>query len=157
MNKKLIAAWCIACFVGLALLPRASAQVDVAVAVSVRNPMTNISLIDLRKIFSGEKRTWPGGLPIQLIVRAPGCHERQALLQLLNMTEGEYKQHWTSLVFRGEADAPPAVVPSSGMQREAAVAFPGSVTLVESSAVRSGMKVIKVDGLLPGASGYPLH
>jgi hypothetical protein len=157
-TKKIsIAAWCIVFLAGVALLPRAGAQEDIAVIVSLQNPAAGMSLADLRKIFAGDKRTWPGGLSIKLIVRGPGCHERLAMLKLLKMSESDYKSHWTAEVFRGEADSEPISVPSVGMQREAIVAFPGSITLVEAKSVKPGMKVIKLDGLLPGVPGYPLQ
>lgn len=125
--------------------------------VNLQNPATSMSLVDLRKVFAGDKRTWPGGLSIKLIVRTAGCHERLTMLKLLRMSESEYKLHWAAEVFRGEADAEPITVPSVGMQREAIVAFPGSITLVEAKSVKPGMKVVKLDGLLPGSPGYPLQ
>jgi len=166
MHNKSLAACCIAfCSIaivlGLASIPPAVAEgvapADIAVVVSLRNPITNISLVDLRRIFAGEKRTWPAGLPIKLLVRSPGCRERQVLLHLLNMSEGEYKQYWSAQILRGEANAEPAALPSVGMQKEAVILFPGSITLVDASDIKPGMKIIKVDGLLPGATGYPLH
>lgn len=42
-------------------------------------------------------------------------------------------------------------VPSVGMQKEALASFPGAITLVNVRDVKPGMKVIKIDGLLPGA------
>src|ERR1700722_20861178 len=135
----------------------AGAQEDIAVIVSLQNPAAGMSMADLRKIFAGDKRTWPGGLSIKVIVRGPGCHERLAMLKLLKMSESDYKSHWTAEVFRGEADSEPISVPSVGMQREAIVAFPGSITLVEAKSVKPGMKVIKLDGLLPGVPGHPLQ
>jgi hypothetical protein len=116
-------------------------------------------LSDLRKIFAGEKRSWPGGIPVKPIVRAPGCHERLVLLRLLGKSESEYKQYWTAQVFRGEADAEPLTVPSFGMVKEAAKVFPGAIGLVDPKDARPGMnmKVIKVDGRLPGDPEYPLH
>jgi hypothetical protein len=78
-------------------------------------------------------------------------------MKLLAMSESEYRQYWTAQVFRGEADAEPMTVPSIGMQKEALKAFPGAISLVNVRDVKPGMKVIKVDGLLPGAAGYPLH
>jgi hypothetical protein len=147
--------------VGLAVLlipPRASAQADdVAVVVNSGNSITNISLEELRKLFAGTKRSWTSGHPVRLITRGPGCHERLVLLKLVKMSESEYKQYWTAQVFRGDADAEPSVVPSVGMQREAIIAFSGGITLVNAPEVKPGMKVVKVDGLLPGAPGYPLH
>jgi hypothetical protein len=43
------------------------------------------------------------------------------------------------------------------MQKEAISVFPGAITLVEASEVKPGMKVVKLDGHLPGEPGYPLH
>jgi hypothetical protein len=142
----------------ISLVPRASAQVeDVAVVVNSDNAATNVSQSDLRKMLSGAKHVWPGGKPIKIVTRGPGCPERVVLLKLLAMSESEYKQYWTAQVFRGEADAEPVTVPSVGMQKEALKVFPGAISLVNAREIKPGMKVIKVDGLLPGESGYPLH
>jgi hypothetical protein len=146
---------------GLAILSTATQAIaqapDTAVVVSPDNPATNISLGDLRKFFAGAKRSWLGGRPVKLVTRGPGCPERLALLRLLAMSETEYKQYWTAQVFRGEADAEPLIVPSVGMQKEALTVFPGAISLVNAADLKPGMKVIKVDGLLPGATGYALH
>jgi phosphate transport system substrate-binding protein len=136
----------------------ASAQVaDVAVVVNPANPVGGISLTELRKIFAGEKRSWQGGLPMHPIVRAPGCHERVVLLRLLAMSESEYKQYWTAQVFRGEVGSEPLSVPSIGMQKEAMAVYSGAISLVDANDVKPGMKVVKIDGHLPGEPGYPLH
>lgn len=141
------------------ILPAAGQSMDVAVVVNSNNSVTNISLADLRKIWAGQKRSWPGGAPIKLIVRGPGCRERLTLLRILGMSESEYKQYWTAQVFRGEADAEPFVVPSFGMVKEALKVFPGGIALADARDVKPGMdlKVIKVEGHLPGESGYPVH
>jgi phosphate transport system substrate-binding protein len=143
---------------GLSLAPLANAQgTDVAVIVNPNNSVAAVTMTDLRKIFAGEKRSWPGGVPIKLIVRGPGCHERMVLLKLLGMSEGEYKEYWTAQVIRGEADAEPPIVPSSGMVREAVLVFPGGIGLIDAQNLKAGMKILKVDGHMPGEPGYPLH
>jgi hypothetical protein len=43
------------------------------------------------------------------------------------------------------------------MQKEALAAFPGAVALVDFQDVKPGMKVVRVDGRLPGDAGYPLN
>ena len=146
------------CLLGAALvqIPLAQEQ-GVAVVVNPKNPVSDITKSELRKIFAGEKRTWPGGLSIKLIVRVPGSYERVVLLRLLGMSESEYKQHWISQVFHGEAQAEPVALFSNGMQKEAIAAFPGAIALVALGDVKPGMKVLKVDGLLPDAPAYPLH
>src|SRR5580700_10665057 len=138
-------------------LPGMAQAEGVAVVVNSGNPAGNLSLGDLRKMFAGTKRSWPGGQAVKLITRGPGCPERAALLKLLAMSESEYKQYWTAQVFRGEADAEPLIVPSVGMQKEALKAFPGGISLVILRDLKPEMKVLKVDNLLPGAPAYPLH
>lgn len=135
----------------------AQRRADVAVAVYADNPASALSLAELRKIFTGEKRNWPGGATIKLVVRAPGSHERAVLMKLLRMSESDYKQHWVAQVLRGEASGEPIVVPSVGMQREALITFPGAITLVDADDLKPGMKVLKIDGHLPGEPEYPLY
>ena len=130
---------------------------DVAVVVNDNNPVTKMSRAELRRIFAGEERSWASGLPIKVFVRLPGTHERGAMLKLLDMREGEYKQYWTSQVFRGEVQAPPFTLPSNGMQREALIAYPGAVALVSLEDVKPGMKVLRLEGRMPGEAGYALH
>jgi hypothetical protein len=151
-------AFFLCCLASLLSLPRASAQgADVAIVVNPESPVTNVSLADLRKIFAGEKRSWPGGAPVKLIVRGPGCHERLVLLRLMGVSESEYKKYWTAQVLRGEADAEPLAVPSFGMVKEAVKVFPGGIGMVNALDAKVGMHVIKVDGHLPGEAGYPVH
>jgi ABC-type phosphate transport system substrate-binding protein len=143
--------------IGPALVPISPAQnQDVAVVVNARNPVGYVTRAELRRIFSGEKRAWRG-LSIKIIVRAPGSIERLVLLRLLSMDESEYKRYWIAQVFRGEAQAEPVALFSNGMQKEAIAAFPGAIALVTLGDVKPGMKVLKVDGHLPGEPGYSLH
>jgi ABC-type phosphate transport system substrate-binding protein len=157
MNARSIFIPLLTFLAALAFTPMATAQADLAVVVPPENPVTNLSRGDLRKLLNGEKRTWPSGAPVKIIVRGPGCRERAALLKFLNQSETEYKQYWTAQVVRGEADAEPFVSPSLGMAIEAVRVLPGAITLVYVGDLKPGVKVVKVDGLLPGAPGYPLH
>ncbi len=158
MKTKSISILLLTALAGLVFIPRAAGQgEDVAAVVNPDNPASNLSQADLRKIFAGEKRTWDRGLRIKLIVRLPGCRERLVLLRLLGMSESEYKQYWAAQVFRGEADSEPFAAPSVGMQKEAMKVFPGAISLVNAEDVKPGMKIIKVDGRLPGTVGYPLR
>jgi hypothetical protein len=147
-------------FVGMVLTRSAAAQrFDFAVIVNPNNSATNVSTADLRKMFSGQKHSWPSGTPIKILVRGPGSRERMALLRILGMSESEYKQYWTAQVVRGEADAEPLILPSFGMTKEALKLFPGAIALADAGDPKPGMdmKVLKIDGHLPGEDGYPIH
>ena len=132
-------------------------QTDVAVVVSPENPVSSMTMPELRKLFAGEKRSWANGKAVRIFVRAEGTRERITLLKLLGMSESEYKQYWTAQVFRGEAQVEPVALPSNGMQKEAIATFPGGIALVAAQDVKPGMKVVKVNGRLPGKPEYPLH
>jgi len=129
----------------------------VAVVVNEKNPITNLSATELRRVLAGEKHFWTGGLPIRLFVRAPGANERDVLLKFLGMSESEYKRYWTAQVFRGDAQMEPVGLFSNGMQREAVVLYPGAVALVNLQDVKLGMKVLKIDGHMPAETGYPFN
>ena len=138
--------------------PRANAQNgSVAVIVSPSNSVSRVQMGELIKIFSGEKRTWPGGVPMKLFTRSAGTVEHDALLKLLKISETEYKQHWAGKIYQGEAQAEPVALPSNGMTREAMVAIPGAIALVLFTEVKPGMKVLRVNNKLPNEDGYPLQ
>jgi len=129
--------------------PCVAQNIDVAVVVNESNSVSMITMAQLRKVFSGEKRYWAGGIVVKLVVRAPGTHERLVLLKLLGMSESEYKQYWSSQVLRGEAQAEPLTLPSVGMQKEALTIFPGAIALTDLKDVKPSMKVLKLDGRMP--------
>src|ERR1700683_506373 len=163
MQTKLIIAriavlWVAVSLAGIAGLSSALAQSgSVAVVVNDKNPVTNVTISELRKLFTGQKHSWTGGMSVILFVRAPGADERVVLLRLLGMSEIEYKRFWSGQVFRGEAMAEPVALFSNGMQKEALASFAGRGALVNSQDVKPGMKIVKVDGHMPGEAAYPLN
>ena len=158
MSRESFIATLLTSLASLVLVFQAAAQSgDVAVVVSPDNPVTRVSSIELRKILAGEKRSWPSGRQIRIIVRAPGNHERLVLLKLLRISENQYQEYWAARVLRGEVDSEPVVVLSVGMQKEALRVFPDAITLVDAHDIKPGMKVLKVDGHLPGEPDYPVH
>jgi phosphate transport system substrate-binding protein len=132
-------------------------ETEVAVIVNPANPVEAISLADLRKIFAGEKQSWGSPGPISLFVRGPGAREREVLLsRVLKMNESEYQQHWVRKVYSGEAPRQPLALLSNGMQLEAIRAEKGAIALISVQDIHQGVKVVKVEGRVPGMNGYPL-
>jgi hypothetical protein len=73
------------------------------------------------------------------------------------MSESEFKQFWVAKIFRAEAATPPKIVYSNDMQYELVAAIPGAIAFVDARNVKPGLKVLKVDGRLPGERDYPLR
>jgi ABC-type phosphate transport system substrate-binding protein len=131
---------------------------DVAVIVNPKNNVDNLSMAELAKIFRGERQYWRTDLPVLLLLRTPGSYEREvALRSIFRMTESQYKQYWISRIMRAEATAPPAELYSSGMTKEGVSSISGSIACINASDVKPGVKVVRINGRLPGEAGYPLH
>ncbi len=97
-------------------------------------------------------------MPVVLLIRAPATAEREAVLKTIyRMTEPQFKQFWIAKIFRAETATPPKIVYSSDTTSQLVEAVPGAIAFMAASEVRPGLKVLKIDGLLPGEPGYPLH
>src|SRR5215467_11414250 len=129
---------------------RVSAQQggDVAVIVNPGNPIDSITTADLKKIFSGDKSSWGGGLTVAPFVRTAPARERDVLLKnVMKMTDGQYQEFWVKKVYSGSAAHEPLGLMSNGMQLEAIRSQKGGIALINLSDVKDGVKVIKVDGV----------
>jgi len=148
-------------FVSISLQPLAfdSARVvDVAVVVHPDTPVTNLTLAEARKVFLGNRQYWSTNIPVVLLIRAPVARERNVVLKTIyQMSESQFKQYWIAKIFRAEAASAPKVVYSNDMANELVTAIPGAIAFIDARDVRSGAKVLRVDGYLPGEPGYPLR
>ena len=112
----------------------------------------------LRKIFLGEVQFWGDNSRIVLLVRAPVARERDIVLsKIYRMGEAEFQQYWIAKVFRAEVSSKPKIVYSSGMTSELVTALPGAIGFLPADEVGPGMKVLRINGKLPGEAGYPLQ
>jgi ABC-type phosphate transport system substrate-binding protein len=138
--------------------PAAESGSAVAIVVRPDVPVDNLSFAELRRLMLGDRQYWSSNLKVTLLVRAPGARERDVVLKTIyQMSEAQFKQYWIAKVFRAEASSGPRIVYSTEMAAELAAAIPGAVAFVEASQVPKGLKVLKIDGRLPGEPGYVLR
>ncbi len=106
----------------------------------------------------GERQYWSSKLPVVLLIRAPVARERDVVLRVIyQMSEAQFKQYWVAKIFRAEAASPPKIVYSNDMQYELISGIPGAIGFIDARNVRPGLKVLRVDGHLPGDKEYPLR
>ena len=118
----------------------------------------NLSIAEARKIFMGDRQFWSSGLRVTLLIRAPVSRERDAVLKTIyQMSEVQFRQYWVAKVFRAEVASGPKIVYSNEMASDLVAQLPGAIAFVDASAVPKGVKVLKINGLLPGDKGYPLQ
>jgi ABC-type phosphate transport system substrate-binding protein len=148
----------VACLLGGPLAAPARASEDMAIIVHPTTPVEQLNFAEVRRIFLGERQYWNAGLPVVLIVRAPVARERQVVLnKIYGMTESQFKQYWITRIFRDEATSTPKVVYSNQTINELVGAIPGAISLVRADDIMPGVKVLRIDGALPGEGSYPLR
>jgi ABC-type phosphate transport system substrate-binding protein len=131
---------------------------DIAIVVRPDVPADNLSFAELRRLLLGDRQFWSSSLRVTLLVRAPGAREREVVLKnIYQMSEAQFRQYWIAKVFRAEAAAGPKIVYSNEMAAELTTAIPGAVAFVEADQVPKGLKVLKINGFLPGDKAYPLR
>ena len=131
---------------------------DIAVVVHPDTPASDLNLAEVRKVLLGERQYWTTKLPVVLLMRAPVARERDVVLRVIyQMSESQFKQYWVAKIFRAEAATPPKIVYSNDVELQLVAAMPGSIAFVDARNVRPGLKVLRIDGQLPGDRDYPLR
>src|SRR5712692_7236741 len=129
-----------------------------AVIVNQSNPVENLSLAELRRIFRAERNHWPDGRRITIALRERGQPGRTTVLrEVYQMSEPDFNRHFLQATFTGEAlSAPKTLVTASGV-RKFVFNVPGAIGCVPADEVDESVKVIRLDGRLPGEKGYRLR
>jgi len=131
---------------------------DVAVVVHPDVPIDGLTLGELRRIVLGDRTFWPGSVRVTLLVRAPVAHERDVILKTVcQMTEAQFRHHWIAKVFRADTPVAPKIVYSAESAADLTAQTPGAITFIDASQVNRNLKVLKIDGRLPGENGYLLR
>jgi len=143
---------------GWPAVPGAQPPHDVAVVVHPDVPVDSLTIADLRRLVLGDRGFWPGSLRVTLLLRAPVAHERDVVLKTIcEMTEAQFRQHWIAKVFRADTAVAPKIVYSSEMAVDLVNRMAGAIAFIDAAQVTRGMRVVKIDGRMPGDKGYTLH
>jgi hypothetical protein len=137
---------------------QASQTGDISIVVNSSNPVNDVSLSDLRNMLMGDRRFWKGNVRIKLILREPGTRDRDAVLVLLlRMDNKAFAAQWRAKVFRGEASEEPLSVASTSQVEQYLLENPGAITFTAGKIKAPKLKVLRLEGKLPGDEGYTLR
>jgi hypothetical protein len=126
--------------------------------VNPSNPVNELSLSDLRRMLSGDRRFWQGNVQVKLVLPQPGTWERDEILSMvLKANNAEFNKGWMEKVFRGEAIDVPLSVASAAAAQQYLISTPGGITFMFAKETPRQLKVLRLDGKLPGESGYVLR
>ena len=126
------------------LLRQASAAGgEVDIIINKANTVDDVPLADAKKIFMGDKSTWPNGKRITVVMMAPGQPERDRVLRdIYKMTEDQYQQYFTQAAFAGKVSAPPKDIASGAQMKQAVAGYVGTIGYVKKEDVDDTVKVV---------------
>jgi len=137
----------------------AGAVEDYAIVVSPDVPVKGMDLERVRRLFLFRERYWKAGLPVRLLFSESSVEPHSFVLErIYRMDYSALRRLIVEKLYQEEIDLAPKVVATD----ELAIALVGSgrglIALVRAGAAQGkNAKIVAIDDILPGASGYALR
>ena len=144
---------------GLGLVVPAAATAQpvepIAVIVHSSNPISELSLDDLRRMYLGSVTIFETGERVALI---ESSEDRERFYRLaLRMGEDRLKRYWVGRVFAGQAGRPPEAIRDPAEVVAYVARNPGAVAFVRADMADSTVKVLTIEGRRPSQVDYPIR
>lgn len=125
---------------------------QLAVVTDTANPTTNLTAVELIKLFNTHTHTWADGKPVIIVVRDPASAEMELVLRkIFNMTPEQARvfieAHKPSIIVANSDDAVLRFVATNR----------GAVGIVDLYSLTKDVNVVKINGKLPVEQGYLLR
>ena len=137
---------------------RSAVSEPLAIVVNKSNSVDELSFVELRRVFLGERSHWSNGRRITLVMREPGEPERRAILRdVCGMSEDQFETHILRGLFTGDILVSPKILAAPSGVRKFLFNVPGAIGYLRLSDVDSTVKVVRIDNLMPEDKGYKLR
>jgi ABC-type phosphate transport system substrate-binding protein len=150
MRKRLLT-------LGVALLIAASVAfgTDFAVVVNPGNPVRQMTLADLAKIFKAKTTAWPGGKNITIVMREPDTAAAKSIIE--KVLGGTFEDAKAVLNEPARKTTVPVVfVQSDDEVLKVVEGNAGAIGVIDVYNITGGVKVVKIDDKQPFDPGYAL-
>jgi ABC-type phosphate transport system substrate-binding protein len=116
---------------------------EVDVVVNQTNNVGPLSREEVRRIFMGEKSSWPSGKRITVLMLALDQPERGVILrEVLKMTESDYTKYFLQAAFTGHVEAAPKELPSAAQMKARLAANPNAIGYLKKQDLDNSIKVV---------------
>lgn len=143
----------------LSRAPSAWAGEAIVVIVNSANPVENLTMAELKKLFLGDKSRWDTGKAVAPVMEIPGAPERAAFLKIIcGMSDADMSKYFMQAAFTGKSVTPPKDVGSAAAVKNAVSGSPGGIGFVKASdlAGGTGIKAVKIGGAEASDAGYKI-
>ena len=131
---------------------------EVAIIVNRDNPTAELTLHEATRIFRQERQFWENGQRIYLVMQEAGSQEMAIVLNRIYgmRSHEELKKLWLTMIFREQLSTFPQVLDSNEAVKRFISQVPKAVGFVDAANPDGRVKILRIDGKLPGDSGYPV-
>ena len=125
---------------------------QLAVVTDTANKTTNLTAVELIKLFNVHVHNWADGKPVVIVVRDPASADMELVLRkIFNMNPSRARvfieAHKPSIIIAGSDDAVLRFVSANR----------GAVGIVDLYSLTKDVNVVKINGKLPVEQGYLLR
>ena len=137
---------------------RVSADDALAIVVNRSNPVENLSLVELRKIFLGQQNHWSNGRRVTVVMLETGKPERQVVLtQIYKMDDKDFNTHFLHGMFTGDIHSAPKTLATTPEVLKFVFNVPGAIGYMRARDVDDSVKVVRIDSRLPSDKDYTIR
>jgi ABC-type phosphate transport system substrate-binding protein len=117
---------------------------ELAVIAHPDNALVGITKDELKNIYLGKVRAFPGGKTVKAVDQALNSKARKQFNRdVLQMSEGKRKTYWSRLMFTGKAK-PPTIMDSDAAIKEWVATHPEALGYISGGGVDSRVKVLLI-------------
>jgi ABC-type phosphate transport system substrate-binding protein len=144
----------------LCVRPSEAANDPILVIVNNSNPIDNLSIADLKKLFLSDRSRWDTGKAVAPVMLTAGAPERTSFLKIVcGMSDADLGKYFMQAAFTGKSATPPKEVPSASAVRSFVAASPGAIGFLKAADLPPAdttVKVVQVDGVAASDPAYKL-
>ncbi len=135
----------------------------IVVIVNNSNPVDNLSLGELKKLFLSDRSRWDTGKAVAPVMTGPSTPERTTFLKIVcGMSDADLGKYFMQAAFSGKSATPPKEVGSASAVKSFVAGSPGAIGFVKAldfhgDGSDGGVKSVKIDGTAAGDAGYKLR
>ena len=147
----------------ISLPPVEAAGDPVVVIVNAANPVDNLSMGELKKLFMSERSKWDTGKSVAPVMAAAGAPERTAFLKIVcGMSDAEFGKYFVQAAFSGGSATPPKEVGGAASVKAFVAGSAGGIGFVKAGDFHGdgsdgGVKSVKIDGIAAGDAAYKIR
>lgn len=135
----------------------------IVVIVNGANPVVNLTMGDLKKLFLSDRSRWDTGKAVAPVMVAAGAPERTAFLKIVcGMNDADLGKYFMQAAFTGKSATPPKEVANAQSVKSSVATSPGAIGFVKAADFHGdgsdgGVKAVKIDGMAASDDGYKLR